>query len=130
MHEGRLQPAKHHVIYLIDKLGRVIGWPSRPSAPYPTRKGRWHLSRFYTADACEAGEPERDLRLALDGGLELEAWRVREDGTRFWARVVMSPYGDDIGSLLGVVLVMSPLGDQAAGTQRWTLPPKFDRRKR
>jgi hypothetical protein len=130
MHEGRLQSGTHHVIYLLDKLGRVIGWPSRASAPNPPKKGRWHLSRFYTADACEAGEPERDLRLAMDGGLELEAWRVREDGSRFWARVVMSTFDDEVGTPLGVVLVMSPLGDQVAGTQRWTLPTKFDRRKR
>jgi hypothetical protein len=129
MPEGRVQPATHQSIYLLDKLGRVIGWPSRPSAPYPSKKGRWHLSRFYTADACEAGEPERDLRLALDSGLELEAWRVREDGSRFWARVVMSPYEDDIGTV-GVVLVMSPLGDQVAGAQRWALAAKFDRRKK
>jgi hypothetical protein len=130
MHEGRLQPATHQSIYLVDKSGRVIGWPSRPSASYPSKKGRWHLSRFYTGDACEAGEPERDLMLALDGGLELEAWRVREDGSRFWARVVMSPCEDDIGKPLGVVLVMSPLGDQVAGAQRWALAAKLDRRKK
>jgi PAS domain-containing protein len=118
------------VIYLLDKVGRVVGWPSRSERTVGRRKADWHISRFYTADAREAGDPERDICSALDGGFDLEGWRLREDGSRFWARVIMSPFEDHLGKVLGLVLFMSPLGDQAGGTQRWTLPSKLERRKK
>jgi hypothetical protein len=43
---------ERHEIYLLDKVGRVIGWPSRSETIPSRKKGHWHVSRFYTPDAC------------------------------------------------------------------------------
>ncbi|MEO7177716.1 MAG: ATP-binding protein, partial [Allosphingosinicella sp.] len=61
-----------------------------------------HFSRFYTEEDRAGGEPARALATAIaEGKYENEAWRVRKDGTRFWASVVIDPIHDDSGNLLG-----------------------------
>ena len=57
-----------------------------------------HFSRFYTEEDRAAGEPQRALATAArEGRFEKEGWRVRKDGTRFWAHVVIDPIRDDDG---------------------------------
>ena len=126
---GRL--AKNH-IYLLNTAGRVIGWPAGDGAPNDQEKSGWHLSRFYAPEACAEGRAERDLQRAWEGGLEIEAWRHREDGSRFWASVVMTPLEDQAGQPIGVVLVLMDRSDTSRGNgpHLATLPTKFDRRKR
>ena len=59
-----------------------------------------HFSRFYTEEDRAAGEPKRALETALrEGKYEKEAWRVRKDGTRFWASVLIDPIFDENGTL-------------------------------
>jgi PAS domain S-box-containing protein len=61
-----------------------------------------HFSRFYEADAIKSGYPEQELRAAtLDGRWEDEGWRVRKDGSRLWANVVITAMRDSKGALLG-----------------------------
>jgi PAS domain S-box-containing protein len=61
-----------------------------------------HFSRFYTAEAIAEGKPEAELRTAAtQGRVEGEGWRLRKDGTRFWADVVISALRDDTGELRG-----------------------------
>jgi len=61
-----------------------------------------HFSTFYTEEARAAGEPQRVLTTALtQGRFEGEGWRVRKDGSRFWANVVIDPIHDEDGSLVG-----------------------------
>ncbi|MFM0197540.1 PAS domain S-box protein [Paraburkholderia strydomiana] len=61
-----------------------------------------HFSAFYTEDDRIAGRPALALRTALDEGkFEDEGWRVRKDGSRFWASVVIDPIRDDAGDLIG-----------------------------
>ena len=61
-----------------------------------------HFSKFYTAEDREAGEPQRALEtVEREGRFEKEGWRVRKDGTRFWAHVVIDPIRDDHGKLIG-----------------------------
>ena len=61
-----------------------------------------HFGRFYTPEEREAGLPERALRIAEhEGKYEAEGWRVRKDGTRFWASVVIDPIRNDTGTLIG-----------------------------
>jgi PAS domain S-box-containing protein len=61
-----------------------------------------HFSRFYTAGDRAAGIPARALQTAAaEGRFEAEAWRVRKDGTLFWANVVVDPIFDDEGRLVG-----------------------------
>jgi PAS domain S-box-containing protein len=67
-----------------------------------------HFSVFYPAEDVAAGKPERELEIAAaDGRLEDEGWRVRRDGTRFWANVVITALRDAAGTLRG--LARSPV---------------------
>jgi PAS domain S-box-containing protein len=61
-----------------------------------------HFSRFYTPPDQDAGKPARALQIARDTGrYEEEGWRVRKDGTFFWASVVIDPIRNDAGELIG-----------------------------
>jgi PAS domain S-box-containing protein len=65
-----------------------------------------HFSRFYTAEDRAAGVPQRALETAArEGKFEAEGWRVRKDGGRFWASVVIDPIRNDAGELVGFAKV-------------------------
>jgi PAS domain S-box-containing protein len=72
-----------------------------------------HFSRFYTAEDIAKGEPERALHTALtEGKFEDEGWRVRKDGTRFWASVVIDPIYDNQGELFGFAKIMRDITER------------------
>lgn len=74
-----------------------------------------HFSVFYTPEAREAGEPERVLSTARDEGrFEGEGWRVRKDGTRFWANVVIDPIRDEDGTLIGFTKITRDITERRA----------------
>lgn len=74
-----------------------------------------HFSTFYTQEAREAGEPERVLSAArTQGRFEGEGWRVRKDGTRFWANVVIDPIRDEDGSLIGFTKITRDITERRA----------------
>src|SRR3954466_16185328 len=61
-----------------------------------------HFSTFYTREALDSGWPAHELKVATrEGRFEDEGWRVRKDGSRFWANVVITALRDDDGKLLG-----------------------------
>jgi PAS domain S-box-containing protein len=65
-----------------------------------------HFSRFYTDEDRAAGVPARALETAArEGKFEAEGWRVRKDGTKFWASVVIDPIRSDSGELVGFAKV-------------------------
>src|SRR5690606_39101453 len=69
-----------------------------------------HFSIFYSADDVKAGKPEAGLALArLHGGTEDEGFRVRKNGTRFWARAVLTPLYNEQGNLRGYAKVTQDL---------------------
>jgi PAS domain S-box-containing protein len=77
-----------------------------------------HFSRFYTAEDRDAGLPERALRTAVERGkYEAEGWRVRKDGTRFWASVVIDPIWGDEGELLGFAKVTRDVTERMQAQQ-------------
>ena len=100
-----VQGVRDYAIYMLDPDGRITNWNAGAAAI----KGYWadeivgqHFSRFYTPEDREKGEPARALATARrEGRYEKEAWRVRKDGTRFWANVVIDPIYDDSGEFLG-----------------------------
>ena len=99
-----VQGVRDYAIYMLDKEGRVANWNAGATAikGYSAEEiiGR-HFSLFYTPEDRAAGLPERALKTALrEGKYEKEAWRVRKDGTRFWASVVIDPIYDE-GELIG-----------------------------
>lgn len=94
-----------YAIYLLSPEGIVSSW----NAGAERFKGYaaneiigQHFSRFYSAEDRANGIPERALKTALESGkFEAEGWRMRKDGSRFWASVVIDPIRDDAGNLLG-----------------------------
>jgi PAS domain S-box-containing protein len=74
-----------------------------------------HFSTFYPVDEREAGYPERELEEARrNGRFEDEGWRVRKDGTRLWANVVITALRDDDGLVFGFSKVTRDLTDREA----------------
>jgi PAS domain S-box-containing protein len=72
-----------------------------------------HFSRFYPAEAIRAGWPKTELEHATrDGRFEDEGWRVRKDGTRFWANVVLTALRDDNGRLRGFAKITRDLTER------------------
>jgi PAS domain S-box-containing protein len=100
---------RDYAIFMLDAGGRVLTW--NPGAErlkgYRAEEivGK-HFSCFYPSDAVEAGKPARLLGLAArDGHVEDEGWRVRQDGSRFWANVVITALRDADGALMGYAKV-------------------------
>ncbi len=96
-------------IYMLDSEGRVTTW--NPGAERikgyaaPEILGK-HFSLFYPPEDREAGRPERELSLAREHGRhEAEGWRVRKDGSRYWANVVLSAVRNGSGEAVGFATV-------------------------
>ncbi|KFI06711.1 PAS domain-containing sensor histidine kinase [Massilia sp. BSC265] len=94
-----------YAIYMLDPSGHIASWNAgaqRFKGYQPHEILREHFSRFYTPEDREDGLPARALAHALEQGkYEAEGWRVRKDGTRFWAHVVIDPIYDEDRNLLG-----------------------------
>ena len=100
-----VQNVTDYAIFMLDPSGRIATWnPGGERIKGYTRDeivGQ-HFSRFYTEEDRATGEPARALETARDQGrFEKEGWRVRKDGTRFWASVVIDPVRDEAGRLIG-----------------------------
>ena len=98
-----------YAIFMLDPQGYVTSWNSGAQRikGYTTQEivGQ-HFSRFYSEADRAAGEPARALRTALESGrYEAEGWRIRKDGTPFWANVVIDPVRDPQGVLIGYAKV-------------------------
>jgi PAS domain S-box-containing protein len=107
---------RDYAIYMIDPTGRVVSWNrgAEQIKGYSADEivGR-HFSCFYPPEAVAAGAPEHALRVAAEAGrFEDETWRVRKDGSRFWADVVITAIRDDNGTLLGYAKVTRDLTER------------------
>jgi PAS domain S-box-containing protein len=94
-----------YAIYLLDRSGHIVSWNrgAEKLKGYCEAEilGR-HFSVLYPPEAIERRSPERELKLAEESGrLEDEGWRVRKDGSRFWANVVITALHDERGALRG-----------------------------
>ena len=107
---------KDYAIFALDPNGIVVSW----NAGAEHIKGYQaheiighHFSRFYPAEAIRAGWPKTELELATrDGRFEDEGWRLRKDGTRFWANVVLTALRDADGRLRGFAKITRDLTDR------------------
>ncbi|MGO4326563.1 PAS domain S-box protein [Cupriavidus sp. 2TAF22] len=102
-----------YAIFTLDTAGRVTSWNAgaRKMKGYADNEilGE-HFSRFYTEEAIARGWPEHELRVArLEGRFEDEGWRVRADGTRFWANVIITAIRDADGQESGFIKVTRDL---------------------
>src|SRR5438309_159870 len=100
---------REYAIFLLDPHGNVATWNAGAERIKGYRAEEiigQHFSRFYAPEAVQAGRPERALDAAATAGqYEEEAWRVRKDGSRFWASVVLTALRDEGGTLQGFAKV-------------------------
>src|ERR1700756_2770435 len=93
-----------YALYMLDPTGTVTSWnigAQRIKGYAPDEILGQHFSRFYTDTDRANGKPKRALQIARDQGrYEEEGWRVRKDGTFFWASVIIDPIYED-GRLVG-----------------------------
>ena len=104
-----VQSVTDYAIYMLDSQGRVSSWnqgAQRIKGYAPEEIIGVHFSRFYTAEDRARDRPKIALETATrEGRFEGEGWRVRKDGTRFWANVVVDRINGPEGQLLGFAKV-------------------------
>ncbi|ACL57551.1 MHYT domain-containing protein [Methylobacterium nodulans] len=104
-----LRSVTDYAIFMLDTEGRVANWNAGAERikGYSDREiVGTHFSRFYTQEDQARGLPADALRTAASvGKFEQEGWRVRKDGSRFWASVVIDPVRDQDGRLIGYAKV-------------------------
>jgi PAS domain S-box-containing protein len=103
-------------IFMLDAGGRVASWNAGAQRITGWRAdeivGR-HFSTFYPREDAERGKPEWELKLAgAEGRYEEEGWRVRKDGSAYWASVAITAVRDDRGGLLGFAKVVRDLTER------------------
>src|SRR2546422_2207825 len=108
-----VQEVKDYAIFLIDTKGRIQSWNTGAQRlkGYTQKEiiGQ-HFSIFYTRDDLAHKKPQRELETALtEGRVEDEGWRLRKDGTRFWANVVITALHDEKGKLRGFAKITRDL---------------------
>src|SRR6266446_671420 len=107
---------KDYAIFMLDPQGRVTTWNegAHRLKGYEAREiVGTHFSVFYPTDARAAGMPQRALDLAVaQGRAEDEGWRVRKDGSRFWANAVITALRDPRGELVGFAKVTRDLTER------------------
>jgi PAS domain S-box-containing protein len=100
-----VQGVTDYALYMLSPDGRVSNWnqgAQRIKGYRPEEIIGEHFSIFYTAEDREHGEPQRALETAArEGRFENKSWRVRKDGSRFFAHVVVDAIRGDTGTLLG-----------------------------
>lgn len=114
-----VEAVRDYAIFLLDPQGLVASW--NPGAQrfkgYDAAEivGR-HFSLFYTEEDRTAGIPQRALTIAANSGrFEAEGWRVRKDGTRFWASVVIDPIRNDSRQLIGFAKITRDITERRHG---------------
>lgn len=115
-YEQLVQSVVDYAIYMIDPSGHVVSWNAGAQRIKGYRADEvigQHFSVFFTPQDCAEGRPERLLRQALEqGGAQDEGWRVRKDGTQFWALAVLHVIHDDHGQVVGVAKVIRDITDR------------------
>ncbi len=100
-----VQGVSDYALYMIDPNGYVSSWNAGAERIKQYRASEiigQHFSRFYSESDRQKGEPQNTLATALrEGRFEKEGWRVRKDGSQFWANVILDPIHDDTGVLIG-----------------------------
>jgi PAS domain S-box-containing protein len=117
-----LESVSDYAIVMLDTSGRVLTWnraAERVSGHSTNEIVGQSYSRFYTPEAIARGEPRRNLNQAeARGGVENEGWRIKSDGTRFWANVVMTSVRDTDGRLTGFSTVTRDMTERKQSQER------------
>ncbi|HET9987978.1 MAG TPA: PAS domain S-box protein [Kofleriaceae bacterium] len=113
-----VENARDYAIFMLDTTGHIASWNegAQRIKGYSAREiiGQ-HFSKFYLDEESRTGKCERELETAMrEGRFEEEGWRVRKDGTRFWANVMIAPLRDDRGTHLGFSKITHDLTERRA----------------
>ena len=116
-----IEAVTDYAIYMLDPDGVVASWnpgAQRFKGYFADEIIGHHFSRFYTEEDRAAGLPKRALETAFrEGKFESEGWRLRKDGTRFWAYVVIDPIRAPSGELLGFAKITRDLTERKAAEE-------------
>ncbi|MEU4724682.1 PAS domain S-box protein [Nonomuraea dietziae] len=100
-----VQSVVDYAIFMLDTEGHIVSWNAGAQRIKGYRADEIvgsHFSVFYPPEDVASGKPDRELEIAVvEGRLEDEGWRVRKDGTRFWANVIITALFDETGRLRG-----------------------------
>jgi PAS domain S-box-containing protein len=117
-----VQGVTDYAIYMLDPEGHVSNWnlgAERIKGYLAGDVVGKHFSHFYTDEDRDAGLPAKALAVAaLEGKFEAEGWRVRKDGTRFWAGVVIDAIRDEDGTLIGYAKITRDLSERRSSAER------------
>ena len=112
---------RDYAIFHLDPAGHITSWNAGAERIKGYRAAEIlgeHFSRFYPPEAIAAGTPEAALRTAaVAGRWEGEGWRLRQDGSRFWADVVITALRDEAGDLVGYAKVTRDLTERRAAEE-------------
>jgi len=100
-----VEAVRDYAIFMLDPEGHVATW-NRGAERIKGYKASdiigSHFSRFYPEEDLRAGKPQWELKVAAkEGRFEDEGWRIRKDGSRFWANVIITAVHDETGKLIG-----------------------------
>jgi PAS domain S-box-containing protein len=113
-----------YAIYMLDPNGAVANWnrgAERIKGYTASEIVGQHFSLFYTPEDRAAGGPAKAIATALrDGRFDAEGWRIRKDGSRFWASVVIDPIRDDNGELIGFAKITRDITERKAALEALT----------
>lgn len=117
-----VQGVRDYAIFMLDPKGNISTWNTGAQRikGYTAEEiiGK-HFSIFYTKEDLDDGKPARELRIATKTGVyEEEGWRLRKDGTRFWANVVITALRKPDGTLAGFAKVTRDLTERRAEQER------------
>ena len=111
-----VESVRDYAIFVLDPAGNIVTWSAGAARLKGYTRGEIlgrHFSVFYPPEDVAAGKPDRELEAAArTGRVEDERWRVRKDGSRFWASVVITALRDELGTLVGFAKVTRDLTDQ------------------
>lgn len=114
-----VQGVTDYAIYMLDPQGRITNWNAgaeRLKGYKPDEIIGENFARFYSEEERAKGIPYNNLRIAeQEGRFEKEGWRIRKDGSQFWANVVIDPVRDENGNLIGFAKVTRDFTERRQG---------------
>jgi PAS domain S-box-containing protein len=117
-----VQGVTDYAIFMLSPQGEVTNWnlgAARIKGYEASEVIGTHFRRFYTPEDAARGMPERGLQIAAqEGRYETEGWRIRKDGSRFWANAVIDAIRDEDGKLVGFAKITRDVTERKAAQEQ------------
>ena len=121
LYERLVREVRDYAIFMLNPDGTIRTWNTgaeRLKGYKPAEIIGRHFSQFYPPEDIQAQKPQRELVTALaEGRFEDEGWRIRSDGSRFWANVIITAIYDDHGGHVGFAKVTRDLTERRAAEE-------------